>query len=145
VNSMPISQPRFYAYPSRRPPVERRSDPRYFLRLAINLQGDNNFYLGLTSDIRVGGGVFVATRTLLPIGTPVLVAFTFPGSRGEVCIPGRVSWTRGVDATAREGDFFGFAQDGVKAGMGIELDGLDAMTARRIHAFMWHRNADFFA
>jgi uncharacterized protein (TIGR02266 family) len=115
--------------------ADKRPDPRFFLRFAICLDGDNNFYLGLQSDIRASGGVFIATRTLLPIGTAVVLAFTFPGSQGEIRAGGRVQWTRGG----------GFGQDGVKAGMGIELTDLDAAAARRIHAFMWRRDADFFA
>lgn len=126
---------------------ERRAHPRFHLKLAITLRGDNNFYTGVTSDISEGG-VFIATQHLLPIGTPVLLQFHLTRFATDVTVRGVVCWTRDVDASARTFSVFGGGtigtEDEVKAGMGVRFDGLSASDAQQIRAFMDLRAPEFF-
>ena len=126
---------------------ERRAHPRFHLRLAITLQGDNNFYAGMTSDLSEGG-VFIATQHILPIGTPVLMQFHLERFATDLTVHGVVCWVRDVEATARHDANFGGGVigdgDEVKAGMGVRFDGLSATDAQVIRAFMDVRAPEFF-
>jgi uncharacterized protein (TIGR02266 family) len=115
---------------------ERRSHPRFHLALEITLRGDNNFYTGITSDISEGG-VFIATHTILKIGTPVILQFQVPRFDALIMVKGFVRWVR-------EPAFGGSHFDDVKPGMGIQFHGLGAREAQLIRHFMQMRSPEFF-
>ncbi|MDB5216185.1 MAG: cell division protein FtsY [Myxococcaceae bacterium] len=124
---------------------DRRRHPRYALSLSITMQGENNFYAGLSEDISEGG-VFIATYHLLPIETPVVLSFTLPTSDEPLSVFGTVAWVRGPDATARSEDMFGAGRElpGVMPGIGVRFHGLDAATRQTIRDFMQRRSPVFF-
>jgi uncharacterized protein (TIGR02266 family) len=124
---------------------DRRRSARYALNLAITMQGENNFYAGLSEDISEGG-VFIATFQLLPIGTPVVLSFTLPSSDEPITANGTVQWVRGPDATAAVENMFGAGREvpGIMPGIGIRFQGLDAATRQTIRDFMQRRRPDFF-
>ena len=124
---------------------DRRRHPRYALSLAITMQGENNFYTGLSEDISEGG-VFIATFHLLPVGTPVVLAFTLPNAHEPITASGTVKWVRGPDATARSENIFGAGRElpGVIPGIGIRFHDLDASTRTTIREFMRRRTPVFF-
>lgn len=124
-------------------PVEKRREPRYLLRFAITIRGDNNFYLDLSDDISAGG-IFIATQKLLPVGTPVILSFTLAGYETSLSAEGVVRWQRGPDATAHEENIFGHDHTEVKFGMGVEFRDLDDETALAIRSFMRRRRPEFF-
>ncbi|MDB4933883.1 MAG: cell division protein FtsY [Labilithrix sp.] len=126
------------------PVGDRRRHPRYALSLAITLQGDNNFYAGLSEDISEGG-VFIATHHLLAIGTPVVLSFTLPFSEEPLSVLGTVAWVRGPTATAKTHNVFGGSvMPGVIPGIGIRFDHIDPEALGAIRDFMRHRRPVFF-
>lgn len=127
------------------PASERRLAARYELKLAITMQGDNNFYTGLSENISEGG-VFIATSHHLPIGTPVVLEFTLPTSDKPLSLFGTVQWVRGPDATARNGEVFGFGREvyGAMPGIGVQFHGVDPDALRAIRSFMQQRPPVFF-
>lgn len=123
---------------------DRRRHARYALSLAITMQGDNNFYAGLSEDISEGG-VFIATFRVLPIGTPVVLSFTLPHADEPITASGVVQWVRGPEATAHPGNVFGGGElPGVMPGIGIRFHDLDAGTRKVIRDFMQQRKPVFF-
>jgi uncharacterized protein (TIGR02266 family) len=130
--------------PSLLPSDDRRSCPRFHLQLAITLQGDNNFYTGVTADISTGG-LFIATSHLLPVGTPVRLQFHIKRFDADLTASGTVRWVREPSALARgDENFHGGHFDEVKAGMGIQFEGLSERDAKLIQAFMAVRAPEFF-
>ena len=126
-------------------PVEdRRVHPRYHLKLASTLRGDNNFYTGVTSDISAGG-VFIATQHILPVGTPVVLQFHLTRFDVDITVAGIVRWIREPEATAQGGDVFGGSSlDDVKPGMGVQFHGLSPSDEAFIRSFMLVRSPEFF-
>ena len=102
---------------------ERRSFPRHPIEVDIGFFSESNFYAGLTQDISEGG-LFVATRQVLPVGTEVNVTFTLPGVR-EIRADGIVAWQR----DPLHGD----------PGMGIQFNHLEAEDRALIQRFVAKR------
>ena len=126
------------------PAQDRRRAPRYALSLAITMQGDNNFYAGLSEDMSEGG-VFIATHHALPIGTPVNLSFTLPDADEPIFVYGTVQWLRGPDATARWDSNFGAgAETGVMPGIGIRFHDMEPASLKAIRTFVRQRSPVFF-
>lgn len=127
------------------PAQDRRRAPRYALSLAITLQGENNFYAGLSEDMSEGG-VFIATHHALPIGTPVVLQFTLPEADEPISVYGTVQWLRGPDATACWGSNFGAGVEapGVMPGMGIKFHDMEPASLKAIRSFVQRRSPVFF-
>lgn len=106
------------------------------------MHGDNNFYTGLSGNIS-GGGIFIATQHMLPIGTPVIMSISLMRSE-PITIRGTVRWLRGPEAMTSPSDVFSGQVQGVRPGMGIQFDELDAEAARAIHWFMQRRQPELF-
>jgi uncharacterized protein (TIGR02266 family) len=107
------------------------------------MRGDNNFYTGLTEDISEGG-IFIATCHGLPLGTPVILAFTLPGAWSPLEVRGTVQWLREPAALASGSAIFSSDDDRVKPGMGVRFDALDRRSTLAIRAFMARRDPEFF-
>jgi uncharacterized protein (TIGR02266 family) len=127
------------------PTGDRRQTPRYELKLAITLHGENNFYAGLSENLSEGG-VFIATSQPLPIGTPVVLEFTLPTSPVALSLFGVVQWVRGPDATASQYAIFGGGTEvaGAMPGIGVKFVDVDPVSAEAIRAFMQKREPVFF-
>lgn len=127
------------------PAQDRRRAARYALSLAITLQGENNFYAGLSEDISEGG-VFIATHHSLPLGTPVVLSFTLPDAAEPITVYGTVKWLRGPDATTSWETNFGIGSHapGVMPGMGVRFHDMDPATVKAIRTFMQRRSPVFF-
>ncbi|MBS2014310.1 MAG: TIGR02266 family protein [Deltaproteobacteria bacterium] len=123
---------------------ERRKDPRYLLQLAITMQGENNFYTGLSENISEGG-IFIATQTVLKIGTRVELEFTLPHFDVPIRVEGTVQWIREPEAMSLPGHVFGCLETrDVPAGMGIRFDVIDQDAVYAIRKFMTLRLPDFY-
>ena len=122
---------------------DRRSHPRFLLTLAITMEGENNFYAGLSENMSETG-VFIATQTVLPIGTPVVLSFTLPNAVDPVSVAGTVQWLRGPDAMAKEGNNYNDASPEGKPGLGVRFDRLNHDAIVSIRTFMQLRHPDFF-
>ena len=83
--------------PDGAPPADerenKRTQDRHKLIVGVTMESDSHVYRGLSGDISEGG-LFVATPDLLPVGTPVDLEFTLPGSEELVSLAGEVRWQR---------------------------------------------------
>jgi uncharacterized protein (TIGR02266 family) len=98
---------------------DRRSAPRVRVEADITLASESQFFTGLTADLS-GGGVFVATYRVLPLGCPVAMQLALPD--GDLLARGTVRWLRGASS------------DGAP-GLGIAFDGLDPIARLRVECF----------
>jgi uncharacterized protein (TIGR02266 family) len=111
---------------------ERRSKPRRKINVEIGLQTETNFFVGFSGDISEGG-IFVTTVTLLPVGTAVMLSFSFPGGI-EVEAEGQVAWTR--EGAAFDSDLL--------TGMGIRFTQLNDAALAAIQEFVSIREPIFY-
>jgi uncharacterized protein (TIGR02266 family) len=106
---------------------ERRTTPRYELTVALTFESEHNFYTGATRDLG-GGGLFVATKLLRPVGECVRVRFTLPGSDVLLDAITEVRWVR---ANAAEGE----------AGIGLEFLQMSSATKQAVKAYLSKRDS----
>jgi uncharacterized protein (TIGR02266 family) len=114
------------------PPDERRCDPRFAVAVQVTLQSEHNFYTGLTQDLS-GGGLFVATHHLLPIGERIRLRFTLPTAKEPIDTLTEVRWVR---QTAMPGG-------GGEVGMGLQFLQLTPEAKEAIKAFLRRRDSLF--
>ncbi len=113
-------------------PASRRTSPRVSLNAEVDLSSDTNFFSGFSTDI-ASGGLFIATLSMLPIGTTVHVKFTLPDGT-EISVGGDVRWVRVFDERSPT----------MLPGMGIQFVGLSASAEAAIEAFIAQREPMFF-
>jgi uncharacterized protein (TIGR02266 family) len=112
-------------------PLERRVEYRRSLEVDIGFASETNFYSGFSGDVS-DGGLFVATWTLLPVGTELLLSFVLPGGR-QVSAKGRVQWTR----ECRD-------DENVTPGMGVSFDeDMNDADLEAVRAFVARREPIF--
>jgi uncharacterized protein (TIGR02266 family) len=73
----------------------QRISPRVAMQAVVDLNSDDNFFNGFSSNIS-DGGLFVATVDLKPIGTEVDLSFSLPSGE-RVAAHGVVRWVREID------------------------------------------------
>lgn len=129
----------------RAPQEDRRRHARYVLSLAITMEGDNNFYTGLSENISEAG-VFIATHHVLPIGTPVVLSFTLPFASEPISVAGTVKWIREPRATANAQSVFGSDRESasVRPGIGVQFNDVDQAANDAIRSFMTRRSPEFY-
>ena len=108
---------------------DRRTAARLRIEAAIGLSSQTNFYTGRGNDLS-GGGLFVATHDVLPVGTELVVSFVLPGGH-QVVTAGHVSWVRAPKS------------DDSDPGMGIAFERLSAADFEAIAAFTQAREPLF--
>ena len=109
---------------------ERRVHQRIPHEVRVSLGSESNFFTGFTEDI-AEGGVFVATESLLPLGT--LLRFDLSLGKGSVTAVGEVRWVRETSADSDQ-----------PAGIGIRFVGLHSKVRDVINAFIAERRAAIF-
>ena len=112
--------------------TDRRATGRARLQVEIGIRTETNFFVGFSGDLSEGG-IFVATVSLLAIGTPLTVSFSFPPNI-EIEAEGVVAWTR--EGAAFDSD--------LEAGMGIRFTRLSPSALAAIQEFMRHREPIFY-
>lgn len=113
-------------------PASRRASPRVELIAEVDLSSQTNFFSGFSTDIATGG-LFIASFTLVPIGTTVAVRFTLPGG-AEISCEGEVQWLRAFNEAVTES----------LPGMGIRFVDLDPQAKAAIADFIASREPMFF-
>jgi uncharacterized protein (TIGR02266 family) len=113
------------------PHDERRVHERVPLQVEVSLTSENNFYTGFTSDISEGG-LFVATRETVPLGTEV--GFEMKLGSGKVNVTGVVRWARPYNPLNED----------VAPGVGVEFVNLHPKVAQIINAFIVKRRDSIF-
>lgn len=90
----PINRHYFLALAQKHLNIKLRKDPRHPARLRINYRcgADTDRLLSNYSVNLSAGGIFIETRELLPIDSPLNVEFILPDDGRIIKCSGRVSW-----------------------------------------------------
>lgn len=110
----------------------RRRAPRTNVHVEVTFQSDHHIFLGLSENISQGG-VFVATHTLLEVGTMVDLELTVPGHGDRIRTIAVVRWVR----------LFNETSDG-PPGMGLQFASIDGAGRTAIRRFLEARPAMFW-
>lgn len=102
--------------------------PRHELTVALTFESEHSFFTGSTKDLG-GGGLFVATKTLRPVGESVRVRFTLPGSEVRLDAIAEVRWARSKDTAEGE------------AGIGLEFLQMSPATKQAVKTFLAKQQA----
>jgi uncharacterized protein (TIGR02266 family) len=109
-----------------------RSAARFPLQTQVDLSSDSNVFTGFSTNLSEGG-LFVATLSVLPVGTPVDLTFTLPG-KVKISVRGEVRWIREIDD--RTPDVF--------PGVGVRFLDLTAEASAALHRFVASREPLFY-
>jgi|WetSurMetagenome_2_1015567.scaffolds.fasta_scaffold544386_2 uncharacterized protein (TIGR02266 family) len=110
--------------------LHNRVHPRVEMQVEVTLESDHNFYTGLSSNLSEGG-LFVATKTPLPLGTRLVVRFALEGAGAPIDAVGEVCWLRPGCA-----DF--------PCGFGMRFLEIGAEALARVAAFVASRDTIFY-
>jgi uncharacterized protein (TIGR02266 family) len=114
------------------PPEPNRAQTRYNVELEVSIASDSNFYMGFTENLS-GGGLFVATHVVRPIGSMIEVSLRLPGRAEPVALRGQVRWIREYSPTS----------DGWP-GMGVRFEAMSEADEALVRAFLQMRDPLFF-
>ena len=109
-----------------------RQNSRIELGVEVNLESEHNFYTGFTENISTGG-LFIATRDMLPMGTQVQMVFSLSGGT-EIRANVEVRWHR-LEQTG---------SDGLSPGIGVRFLDLSEEQQAAVNAFIAKRDTLFF-
>ena len=111
---------------------ERRIQRRFPYRIEVNLESEHNFYTGFTENIS-SGGLFIATRELVELGTTLRVQFTLPDVDGPINVDCEVRWQR-------------LEQGGgtLSPGIGVHFLSLSTQEEGYVNAFLRKRETLFY-
>jgi uncharacterized protein (TIGR02266 family) len=114
-------------------PIDRRLEPRYTVVVAVTFESEHNFYTGLTSDLS-GGGLFIATLQIRPVGECIQLRFTLPSTKEPIDAITEVRWVRQQ----------AMPDGGGEAGMGLRFLQLTPQAKEAIKDFLKKRESLFF-
>ncbi|MBD90709.1 MAG: hypothetical protein CL940_10250 [Deltaproteobacteria bacterium] len=109
-----------------------RQNTRIDLGVEVNLESEHNFYTGFTENISTGG-LFIATRDMLPIGTRIHMTFTLGGG-SEISANVEVRWHRLEQA----------GSDGLSPGIGVRFLDLTPEQQSAVNEFIAQRETLFY-
>jgi uncharacterized protein (TIGR02266 family) len=113
---------------------ERRKYERHSLTAEVGLRSESNFYTGFSDDVSEGG-LFIATYTLLPVGSKLEVSFWLPSGHEVICTA-EVRWVRDTRSSDDHGH--------VSPGIGVRFTGLTSDHLSAIRHFMDMRPPMFY-
>jgi uncharacterized protein (TIGR02266 family) len=108
---------------SARRTLAERNYTRLELEVAVDMASDHNFFTGFSCNLS-GGGLFVATHRVQPVGTLLEISFQLPDSDEAIVAQVEVRWVRDQN---EESD--------CPPGMGLRFLSLDAEASARILEF----------
>jgi uncharacterized protein (TIGR02266 family) len=111
--------------------TRRREHARFGVDLDVSLGSDHNFYSGFAENLS-GGGVFVATHRLRPVGEDVEICIHLPDG-SEVRGHGEVRWVRLFNADSD-----------MPPGMGVRFHHLEPGSIEAIERFLRDREPLFY-
>ncbi len=100
------------------------SDQRVPVRVRVTAKSHSNFFTGFERQVATGG-VFVATKDVLPVGSLVILSLSIGQGATVVPVEGTVAWVRER--------FMGL---GLPTGMGIRFTNLDPRVALQLQRFV---------
>ena len=107
---------------SEAPKSLRREFERLDLEVHVDLASEHNFYTGYSMNIS-GGGLFIATHVVRPIGSLLEVCFRLPGEEEPIRARAQVRWVK-VD------------ESGGPRGLGLRFLDIDELARVRIQRFI---------
>jgi uncharacterized protein (TIGR02266 family) len=110
----------------------RRAHSRHDVELDVSLEGESNFYLGLTENLSEGG-LFIATHVVKPIGTTVEVSFKLPHVAEAIQAVGVVRWVREYSETSN-----------TSPGIGVRFGRISPQQVEQIREFLAARAPLFY-
>jgi uncharacterized protein (TIGR02266 family) len=110
----------------------RRAHHRHDVELDVSLEGESNFYLGLTENLSEGG-LFIATHAIKPIGTTVEVSFKLPHVAEAIQAVGVVRWVREYSETSD-----------TSPGIGVRFERISPQQVEQIREFLAARAPLFY-
>jgi uncharacterized protein (TIGR02266 family) len=113
-------------------PAERRAHSRVSIETEVSMESDSNFFAGFAEDISAGG-LFVATHSYQPVGTPIDLSFRI--GRASINAQAVVRWVREVDDKNPD----------MVPGMGVQFTSLPAGAQDAILRFVESREPLFYA
>ena len=102
-------------------------------QIEVSKQSDHNFYTSFTENIS-SGGLFIATRDLIDLGTIIEIGFTLPGREQKITTRAEVRWQRLEELN----------QVNSVPGIGVRFLDLSTDEADAINAFINERDTLFF-
>ncbi len=118
------SSRRFTTGSSARRALAERECIRFDLEVAVDIASDHNFFTGFSCNLS-GGGLFVATHSVSPVGTLLEISFLLPGSDAPIVAQVEVRWVREQNAESDS-----------PPGMGLRFLTVDADSSARIQDFI---------
>ena len=112
---------------------DRRIAPRFAVSVEVSLESEHNFYTGLTQDLS-GGGLFVATTCICPIGARVQLKMKLPTLAEPIDAVTEVRWVRHRDVPGGGG----------KAGIGLQFLQMSPQAKKAVMEFLGKRESIFF-
>lgn len=112
---------------------ERRAADRREFDVTVDFQSDHNFYTGFTENIS-SGGLFIATRDILPIGSRFQVAFGLSTHEEPILTECEVRWQRLEQLDNPES----------VPGMGVRFLGVSRPAQEAINSFLRQRDSLFY-
>ena len=112
--------------------AERRKSYRIDAKVRVHSRSETNFFTGYTADLSEGG-VFFATRELLPVGTVVSFDLVLD-QRETLQLTGMVRWVRDTN----------MALGHTPPGMGIQFLGMSPDIEERIKRYIEVRREALF-
>jgi uncharacterized protein (TIGR02266 family) len=109
---------------------ESRVAPRVDLEVNVDFESEHNFYTGFTQNIS-SGGLFIATRAPMRVGSRFPIRFGLPGLSAQLEINVIVRWVRDVENPDERG-------------MGVQFESLSAPAREAINAFIKQRESLFY-
>lgn len=101
--------------------------------IEVSQQSDHNFYTSFTENIS-SGGLFIATRDLLDLGTIIEIGFTLPNREQKITTRAEVRWQRLEELN----------QVSSVPGIGVKFLDLSTDEAEAINTFINQRDTLFF-
>ena len=103
--------------------LAEREYARLDLEVAVDMASDHNFFTGFSCNLS-GGGLFVATHRVMPVGTLLEVSFQLPDSDEAIVAQVEVRWVRDQNELSD-----------CPPGMGLRFLSIDAEASARIQEF----------
>lgn len=113
--------------------AEKRQFRREDLEVQVDLESEHNFYTGFTENVSTGG-LFIATRDLLPIGSRFRIRFSLPTAEEPIEAECEVRWQRLEQLDNAD----------VTPGLGVRFLDLDEKAQDAVNAFIRKRETLFY-
>lgn len=108
--------------------VPRRAAPRVQVHMHVKYREPSGEHDLTHYSVNVStGGLYIETRSPLPVDTPLQLEFTIPGHVNPICCQGRVAWVNAFDDSRTKR---------LPEGMGVQFLGLTLEDMAVIRAFI---------